>query len=59
MVATVRWLNVLSIITNVEPFVDLVVDAVVSRNVRLLLGLIASQGSSLMSTIWVLMTQVS
>ena len=41
MVVTVHWLSVLSIIADVRLLVDLVVDAVVPRDVRLLLGLMA------------------
>ena len=58
MVATACWLSVLLMIANVELLVDLVVDAVVSEDMRLLLGLMAFQSLSLMSTIWVLMAQV-
>ena len=51
MVATACWLSVLSMNANVKPLVDLVVEAVVPGNVRLLLGLMASQSLSLMNTI--------
>ena len=59
MVATACWLNVLSMIANVRPSVDLVMDAVVPGDVRLLLGLMGSQSPFLISIIWVLMAQVS
>ena len=59
MVVTACWLSVLSIIANIGPLVVLVVDAVVPGDLRLLLCLMASQRLSLMSIIWVLMTQVS
>ena len=57
MVATAHWLSVLSMIANVGPLVDLVVDAVVpvrfllGLTVRLLLSLMAFQSPSLMSII--------
>ena len=46
-------------IANVELSVDLMMDAVVPKDVRLSLGLMASQNPSLISIIWVLMAQVS
>ena len=58
MVATACWLSVLSMIANVGLSVDLVMDAMVPGYVRLLSGLMASQSPSLMSTIWVLISQV-
>ena len=45
-------------IANVRLLVDLVVDVAVPGDVRLLLGLMAPQSSSLMSTIWVLIAQM-
>ena len=59
IVATACWLSFLSITTNVRPLVDLVVDFVVPGDVKLLLGLMASQSPSLMSIIWVLLAQIT
>ena len=59
MVATACWLSVLSMIANVRLSIDLMVDAMVPTDVRLLSGSMASQSTFLMSTIWVLMAQVS
>ena len=59
MVATAGWLSVLLMIANVEPSIDLMMNAVVPGDVRLLLGLMASQSPFLMSIIWVLMVKVS
>ena len=58
MVATACWLSVLSIVANIGPLVDLVVNIVVPGDVKLLLCLMASQKLSQMSIIWVLMAQV-
>ena len=59
MVATACWLSVLSMIANVRLSIDLMVDAMIPRDVRLLLGSMASQSTFLMSIIWALMAQVS